>query len=580
MRFLRRRSPKAPATNSNLDQALVLHLSKSRIPGPRQLKYVGKFLSAREKIALTICLLIAAASFVFMGILFYRHNIERVASSGGHYTEGIVGNPQYINPLYSSLNDADADIDRLVFSRLFTRAENGAAIPDLVDKIDLSADNKIYTLHLKEAKWSSGEILTADDVIFTFNLIGDPAFKSPLREKFSGVTAAKVDDRTVSFSLAEAYRDFPRLLDFGIMPQNAWEAISAQTLPLADLNIKPIGSGPYRFKSLSKSKTGTVRTYTLERNPDYYGEAPFLDEITFRFFPSAEEMFAALNNGQLSGIAHLESDLADSVVAKNSLDYHSIALPELTALFFNLKSKNSIAEKTVRQALSLSLDRQSIVNESVGRWGVASQSLLPDFAPGNKAPFVFDLERANSLLDQAGWLKNGEWRMKDNKPLTVSLTAPETSKAITEAISRHWQALGVKTEVSLKSAEAIEKEVIANRQFDILLYSELVAGGDPYPLWRSSAAANLSGWSRTDVDTWLTEARLVREESEAAKRYEAFLAVAVDEVPGTPLFWRAYVYPQSKKVKGFSLSTIEDPSERLAPVKGWHLNTSQRFKKD
>ncbi len=78
-------------------------------------------------------------------------------------------------------------------------------------------------------------------------------------------------------------------------------------IPLAELNLKPIGSGPYKLKSLVKNNTGTIRSYTLERNEHYYGQAPYLDKIIFKFFPSSEEMVAAINNGHVNGLAELPS---------------------------------------------------------------------------------------------------------------------------------------------------------------------------------------------------------------------------------------------------------------------------------
>jgi len=578
MRLLRRWRAASPASSKNIDQSIVLHLSKSRIPGLRQLKYAGRFLSPLERGALYLCLLVALGSLIFMAVVFYKNNVELVPSDGGRYVEGIIGNPQYINPLYASLNDADADIERLVFSRLFTRNAKGEAIGDLAQSYEVSADGKTYTIHLKDALWHNGDPLTSDDVIMTFNLIQNPDYKSALRGRFMGITISKLDDKTLSFTLSEAYRNFVRLLDFGIMPSAFWQAVNAQTMPLAELNIKPIGSGPYRFKTLTKSKAGTIRSYTLERNESYYGSKAHLEEITFKFFASAEEMVASLNNGQLNGISYVDQASGSTIVAKNSLEYHRSALNDLNAVFFNLKSKNLVADKNIRQALALAIDQTSIAEAAAGPWALPARSLTPASTPGAKDVFQTDKTKAEQLLDQSGWSKNGSVRSKDGKELTINLLAPESYKTAAEAVLKSWEGLGVKTQLTLQSVEEIEKNALANKNFDALLYAVTVTGADPFLVWRSSSEANLSAWSRTDVDQWLTEARLLNDSAQAAKRYEAFLAVAADDVPLLPLYGRAYVYPQNKKIKGFALNELEDSAERFSNVTDWYINVNRRLK--
>lgn len=577
MTFLRRFRKKSPAPQ-NLDQALVLQLSKSRIPGLRQLKYVGKFLSSTERKIVLICLLIALIGLGFLGRAFYKNNITTIPGDGGSYVEGVIGSPQYINPLYASLNDADADLEKLIFSSLFTRDKEGRVINDLADNISVSADEKTYTIKLKKALWPNGQNVTADDVVFTFNALTNSDYKSPLRDKFSGVSIDKVDDQTIVFSLSDPYRDFTRLLDFGILSADAWESVSTDAVTLTELNIKPIGSGPYLFKTLVKSKNGTIHSYTLERNNNYYGEKGHLQEITFKFFPSAEEMIAAYNNGQINGLSYVSPDLMSTIIAKNSLDYHQIALPELTSLYFNLTTKRATSDKIVRQALAAAINQTNITNNSVGRAGMASQTLLPSFIPGNDNVFKFDFNKAGSLLDSAGWTKNGDWRVnKDNKPLTISLLATDDMKSTAEEVAKAWQALGIKVEVATHSDEVIQKDVIGNHQFEVLLYSGTIANGDPYPLWRSDSSTNITGWKRKDVDKFLDQARVVDEKT-AANLYHNFLIAAADDVPAIPLFWQAYVYPQTKKLKGFNLISLEDPSERFDQATLWYLRTKYKLK--
>lgn len=602
MSLFRRRSN--PDTTPNLDQQLVFQLSKSRIPSPRQIKYIGRFLKISERWSLYACLLLMVASLAFMATKFYRAHVELTPKKGGRYIEGVVGNPQYINPLYASLNNTDADLEKLIYSRLFISDGAGQTKPDLAESYELSPDQKTYTIHLnKNAKWTTGDPVNADDVVFTFNLIENPDYKSPLRDRFSGVSIQKIDDATVAFSLKEPYGRFLSFLDFGIMPSALWEGVGAEVMPLAELNMKPVGSGPYRLESLAKSKTGTVLSYTLERNNDYYGRAPYLDEIVFKYFPSPEELIAALNNGQLNGITALPAENADAIIAKKSLDYHRLPRPNLTAVFFNMKSKSLISDVNIRRALSV-LNRDTLAAKAVGEAAVPTTSIFLPRQPELGPQTLPTAEQVRTELEKIGWSKRtvseadiatatatpstdneslrrsgaGDWYFKGNQVLSFTLTAPESLQSTAEALRDAWKEIGVKVELSILPDDKVQEETIANKAYDVLVYTEALNDDDQYPFWRSDSPINLSNYSRKDVDNWLEEARLNSDPVLQSDRYNKFQAALTLDVPVIPLYWQAYLYPQEKKLKGFRPSFLNDPSDRLGSAMDWYLKSERKLK--
>ena len=119
---------------------------------------------------------------------FYYSLTKKIPVPGGEYSEGIVGQPLYVNPVLAGGNDADADLAALVYSGLFKYDPDGKLVPDLAESFELSDDKLTYTMHLKkDVKWHDGEPFSADDVLFTIQVIQDPAFKSPLRQNWQGV---------------------------------------------------------------------------------------------------------------------------------------------------------------------------------------------------------------------------------------------------------------------------------------------------------------------------------------------------------------------------------------------------------
>lgn len=586
--------------SQNLDQQLVFQLSKARIPSPRQLKYLGHFIKGRERILFYLSLIIMVAGLILVGSVIYRQHIEAVPTAGGQYIEGVVGNPQYINPLYAPLNPVDADLERLIFSRLFTINAKGETVPDLVNTYELSQDQKTYTITLREARWPDGSAVTIDDILFTFQLIQNPEYRSPLRSRFLGVTAEKKDDTTLAFTLTEPYGQFPSLLDFGILPNVFWEGVNPSMMPLAELNLKPVGSGPYQLKALSKTSNGTVRSYTLERNPRYYGQSPYLDEIVFKFFPSPEEMIGALNKGQLQSLAELPTNFKDTIIAKNALDYRQLIQPQLTALFFNLTNKGVISDTNIRKALR-------VVNPDTVKAAdtIAADSVLMPQQVGHTSTASLTNEEAAELLEKAGYqrrfitdadvetakaakdskdagniptLGEGDWAMKDNQGIIITLTAPESLRDVAERVGEQWKTIGVKTNLNFQKDETIQAQTISGKNFEVLLYTEALDQGDPYPFWTTNGPGNVSSYSNKDVDTWLADARLQAEATVVADRYQRFQSAIANDVPAIPLYWKAYIYPQTKKLHGQSAANVENASDRLTGVEGWYFRVKRQWK--
>ncbi|HDH31658.1 MAG TPA: hypothetical protein ENH26_02695, partial [Candidatus Wolfebacteria bacterium] len=514
----------------DVDKKLVFSFSKSKIPSLKQLKYIKKYLSAKEIQIFKISFVVLVISLVFLGIKFYFTNLQTVPVEGGNYTEGLIGAPQYINPLYSSFSDVDSDISSLIFSSLLERDKDGKLINDLALSYEISEDNKTYTFKVrKDAVWHNNVPLVVDDIIFTFNVINDSRYNSPLEKSFVGVELEKIDEETIRFVLAEPYAAFLELLTFGILPQDLWYQILPSSAGLAELNLKPIGSGPYKFNSLTKDKTGQIKSYNLAVNKNYYGSEHYLEKISFVFFPNFEEAIDALNDGLVDSISYLPKQLEENLVAQDSLNLNKLNLPQLSAIFFNKKTNESLADKAVRQALALAINKNEIIQDNLGGDArLIDGPILPDSFAYNKdnKKYNYNKEEADELLDGAKWqkieiteedvinaeenIKNedettpddpandgaggqvrkeaeekiamgvGTWRKKDDKFLIIRLTAVDLDGnfGVLENIKKFWEEIGVKTDIEPVQANQIQADIIKPRNFEALFYSQIV-GADP-----------------------------------------------------------------------------------------------------
>jgi len=622
------RKDQEPDSHSKLNQQILSGMAKTRIPNLKQLKYLKKYLNSKELIILISALAVFVVGLAIILISFYNNNLQTVPERGGSFVEGTIGAPKYINPLYCSVNAVDADISELVFSALFKRDNNGYLQKDLAKDYTISDDQKAYTITIRDdAEWHNGDKLTADDVVFTFNTLKTSEYKSPLRYIFNGVEIERIDEYTVRFVLKESYAPFMELLTFGIMSSQAWIGITPSNVGLAELNIKPIGSGPYMFKSLTKDKNGNIKEYVLESNNNYYNQEPYIEEITFKFFVNPVEAVSALNNGNIDALSYLPFENEPEVVAKNTFNLQRITVPQTTGLFFNLKD-GQMKDKKIREALALSINKDELVNNIFGDGAeIINGPLLPNnFAYTDEiSKYGYDPQKATKLLNDAGWklpekkveppktteetgttpegttavsdsavpntteeavketIPAEPWLMKDGKELIIHLSVLNVAAdvAVAEAIASQWEKIGIKTEIKVIDQNKAQSEIFDSKNFSVVLYSMLTGvDPDPYPFWHSSQTngANITSYNNNSVDKLLESARRDNNFEKRKAAYIEFQKKLTADLPAIFLYAPKYTYVQIKKIKGFQTNTIVSAEERFSNANQWYLKEDKKMR--
>lgn len=621
-----------------LDKKLVYSLSKSRIPSLAQLKYIRKYLSYSEAWILRISILIIIVSLAVISISYYNTHLQTIPIAGGEYYEALIGTPKNINPLYSIVNDVDNDISHLVYSSLFKRDKNGELIKDLVEFYEVSDDHKSYTITVKEGIiWHDGSNFSVDDIIFTFSAIKDAQYKSPLRSSFTGVEIDKINEQTIRFTLSDPYAAFLDLLTFGIIPGEIWYQIPPESVSLAELNLKPIGSGPYKFNKYIKDTSGNIKEYDLVVNEEYYGEEALID-VNFRFYVNFEEAAVALNDNQVDGISYLPNSLKETLVTPQALNFYKLNLPQLTAIFFNQNANPALAEKAVREALATAINKLAIVQESLNNEAyVINGPILPySFAYYSDIKlYEYDERRAEELLEIAGWksfeitaeelaatttigsnkseeeeanetedssinpkqggeeteesqikrsIGPGEWRKKNNRYLIIKLTTLDRGEnaIVANAIKEYWERIGVKVELELLSGSTVQADVIKPRNFEALFYGQTTGSDpDPYAFWHSSQVGenglNIANFSHSDVDQLLEDARLISDMDIRREKYIEFQNIIAEEIPAIFMYSPTYLYVQNKIIKNFEVYNILYPSDRFANITEWYIKTGKKL---
>ncbi|MFA6296514.1 MAG: ABC transporter substrate-binding protein [Patescibacteria group bacterium] len=563
---------------------------KQKFPHFSQLKFLPKTLNKKEKIQSLVLIIILIFSLGFLGYQEYTKRIEVIAKDGGRYTEGVVGTPKFVNPLYSQTSDVDSDLTKLIYRGLMKYNANQELVPDLAESYEISKDKKIYTFKLKNnVKWHNNESFNADDVIFTVQAIKNPEYQSPLQINFEGVEVSKIDDFTVQFTLQkEKYSPFlTENTLFGIIPKKVWESIPPKNAPFSEQNLVPVGSGPFKFKEYKKDKTsGQIVSYTLEKFPDYYGKKPYLSEIIFKFYNDYPDLAKAYNKKQIDAISYIPIEEQQNI--KKEINSFNLNLPQYYAIFFNTDQNDALKYKPVRQALNFAIDRDKIVSEALNKQAILIDSpILPNYQEYNPdaKKYNFDLEKAKKTLKKGGWTKQGDYLAFEDTTLEITLTIinqPEFQK-IAEIIKSNWESLGVKVNIEALEATDLQSNYIRPRQYQALLYGQLLGHDpDPYPFWHSSQAKdpglNLTSLQRDKIDKLLETARQQINPEERKKTYQKFQELLINEAPAIFLYSPTYLYGQNKKVKGFNQKFTFVPSDRFSDVENWYVKTKLKIK--
>ena len=395
---------------------------------------------------LGILLVLFVVSFITLTRSVYVEQTEIVPKRGGEMVEGIVGSPRFINPLYGSTQDVDRDLVQLIFSGIMKYDEDGEVVNDLAKNVTVENGGKTIIVNLKEnVFWHDEKPFTSDDIVFTIQALKDSAYKSPVRANWVGVEVLKVSELRVRFELREPYAPFIERLTLPILPAHIWENISPEKAALSLYNLQPIGTGPYKIASSKRSSEGNITELRLRPNLNYYEQIPYIQSIVLRFYETEEKLIEAAQKGQVHNLTLSSTTLLARI---RTGIVHELALPRYFALFFNVEA-DIVEKQSIRDALALSLDKERIVKEVFGEYGIIVNSPLPSHA-FNTAEIPTesqDITKATALIEDNGYTKEEGVFVK---------TFQETSGSITSNLQRGSQGAQVR---SLQECLAKDPEV-------------------------------------------------------------------------------------------------------------------------
>ncbi|MBI2607385.1 MAG: hypothetical protein HYW51_01005 [Candidatus Doudnabacteria bacterium] len=537
---------------------------------------------------------LSAAAMVFIiagGFLVFgaaTKGTSDLPARGGEQVEGLVGQPRFINPVLAGTSSVDSDLSRIVYAQLIKFDKDLNLVPDLAESLPtVSEDQKTYTVKLKpNLKWQDGKPIRSDDVLFTIQTIQNDEYESPLTANWKRVTVEKIDDLTLNFTLREVSASFIINFALGILPKHIWGELEPNQFRLSDLNLKPVGSGPFVVKEIRKTSDGTLKSISLDANENYHAGRPFLNSLTFKFLEDPEELVTAYQAREIDSLGYLPFDRKTFVEPSEKFNQHQINLPQYQAVFFNLLKDNVLTDKAVRQALWLATDRQEIIEQVYLGYAQAAYGPIIEgnlgYNPNISQRTHTSLTEAADILDRGNWVLDEFTgiRVKNDKPLEFNLTTNNLVLNVKTAqiIKKQWEQIGAKINLIVVSPTELQQQSIRLRDFDALLFAQNTgADPDPFAFWDStqvrSPGLNISGFKNATVDQLLTKARQTNDVNVRNTYYQQFQEIITDEIPAVFLDSAVYVYNVPKEIKGIDLTTIIHPSERFLDINKWYIKT-------
>lgn len=482
------------------------------------------------------------------GIPFASAGAQEAPRQGGTIIVGIEAEPTTLNP-YLNTGTETIMPARNIFDQLVRADLDFTITPQLAESWEVSPDGKTYTFHLfKNATWHDGKPVTSEDV--TWSILEATAKYHPrLATLFRGAVkdVRTPDEKTAVVQLNEPFAPLLLILASGggpsILPKHIYG--DGQDFKTHPANLKPIGSGPFKFKQWVKGSH-----IELERNPAYHLPGiPYLDRVIIQFLPDKNSRWLALEKGEVDYLNYYIMPIEQIGRAKSNPnlvvnDRGGEGTGAVEIMILNTRSP-ILGKREVRQALAYTIDKNALVSKAFQGYGQPALSIMysgikPVFN-GSVPTYPRNIEKANQLLDAAGYPRKADGRRFSIRLLWATGRDVETSVA--EVIRDQLREIGVEVELQKVDRATAIDQVYVQWNFDAVLWV-LATGPDPtQQITRSYHTrqiqhvpfTNASGYSNQATDELFDAEYKQVDPNERVRMWHRIQDILLTDVPVLPL---------------------------------------------
>jgi peptide/nickel transport system substrate-binding protein len=504
--------------------------------------------------------------------------------------------PTNLNPHFAT-GTKDQDGSRIFYEPLGAYDPDGNIVPILAAEVPslqnggVAKDGKSVTWKLrKNVVWHDGKPFTADDVVFNWEYVMDPGTAAVTIGQYQDIQRIdKVDSHTVKIGFKDPspFWSAPFCGPTGmIVPKHLFEAFKGAKSREAPTNLKPVGTGPYKFVDF---KPGDI--VRADINPNYHApNRPYFDTLEMKGGGDAVSAArAVIQTGEFDYAWNLqvEDDIlkrmeqggkgkADIALGGNIEHIQlNTADPwtDVDGERASPKTKHpTLSDPAVRQALNLLVDRAAVQEQIYGRTGIATANFLnaPSMFQSKNLKWAFNVDRANQILDQAGWKRGGDGiRAKDGKRLKflyqTSINAPRQKNQ--QIVKQAAAKAGIEMELKSVTASVFFSSDPGNNDTyphfysDLQMYTTTMTAPDPQRFMDQFTTAQISSkankWSGRNVTRWSNDEydrtwKAAEAEMDPVKRAALFIKcndLVIQNIVVIPVVWRPRVAAISTRLR-------------------------------
>jgi peptide/nickel transport system substrate-binding protein len=464
------------------------------------MRWLATFLAAVVALTLTSC---ASAQRVDLG------------DSAGNLIAAIAGEPDQLDPQKTS-SYFSFEVLENVFDTLVEPDENLEMRPALAESWTVSPDQLTWTFRLRDGvTWHDGSPFIADDVVYSYRRIIDEKLSNV--DKFSAVTDVTAPDpSTVVVRVKEAT---PNLLT-NLGGFKGMAIVSRRNVESGEIATRPMGTGPFSFAS---QRSGD--SITLAANPNYWGGAPKIPGVTYRFISEPSTALSALQAGEVDWTDSIPAQRVEQL--RNDDSIHLAVTPSNDYWYFALnQARAPWNDVRVRRAIAYAIDRDAIVQATSYGTAVANQLAIPEGNPWyvRYDQYRYDLDEAKRLLDESGVRPTA-------LDMLVTSEYPETVTAA-QVVADNLAPLGISVNIrTVDMATWLDEQNTGN--FDMLMMGWL-GNIDPddfyYAQHHTGGSNNAQKFSDPEVDRLLDAGRVETARDARADDYAKAAVQIADQV--------------------------------------------------
>ncbi len=473
------------------------------------------------------------------------------AADGGKPTNSVtIANRGEVSTLLSwEANDQSAQsVSSNLYDTLIRRETSGELVPGLATEWSYNADRTEITFTLRKGvKFHNGDVMTADDVVFSLNQAIGSRFAVRMTGAFQ--SAEKVDEDHVKLILKFPYAPAEGCVtsvNCGVVSKKAFEANPD------GFSRNPVGTGPYKFVEWKSGES-----VTMEAFEDYFREPAAIKKVVFRVIPDMAAALVALETGQIDVFNNPATSDFEYIKGNSNLQFKSVPSTAFYFLAFNNTNGLFAENKVLREAAAYALDTESILIGALDGNGVLTASPIPHgvkFCPEDFEGFTFDLEKSQKLLEDNGF---------KGQKITLLCMEAGYDVPVAQVVVEQLRRAGFDAELTIMERTAFLADVYNNSQFEICINSVTAFYPDAdfitymrYHSKHMGGGNNFVMANYPKMDETLDKARVALSDEERAQLYREVSQIVKDEAIIAPIMSYMVSLAAHKDLKGMEASNV------------------------